>query len=79
MAWARYFKAQELLDEAAADPQRYLKETGVDLRLDFMGILIQGSGWQVLAPELQPPAGQSIRIHPTRLAKHMLAFAQLAI
>ncbi|RGP80859.1 srp40-suppressor of mutant ac40 of rna polymerase i and iii [Fusarium longipes] len=78
-AWSLYFEAHKLLDEAAANPQKYLEETGLDIRQDFMGYLMQGSGWQVLAPELQPPVANSIRLHPTRIAKHRLAFAQMAI
>jgi hypothetical protein len=78
-AWSLFFKAHELLDEAVANPQKYLAETGLDVRQDFMGHLMQGSGWEVLAPELQPPAGKSIRLHPTRIAKHRLALSQMAI
>ncbi|KAG5773204.1 hypothetical protein H9Q72_000883 [Fusarium xylarioides] len=76
--WARFFKAEELLQEAAADPERYMREIGLDMREDFMGALLQGASWEVLAPHLQPPAGGRVRIHPTRLAKHRLAFAQTA-
>ncbi|EWG45420.1 hypothetical protein FVEG_06216 [Fusarium verticillioides 7600] len=76
--WARFFKAEELLQEAAADPERYLRETGLDMHEDFAGALLQGASWEVLAPHLQPPAGGRVRIHPTRLAKHRLALAQAA-
>ncbi|KAF4965281.1 hypothetical protein FSARC_6899 [Fusarium sarcochroum] len=77
-AWSRYFKAEELLNEAAANPEKYLKETGLDMRKGYMGALMEGSGWEVLAPELKPPAGGKLRIHPARIAKHKLALAQLA-
>ncbi|KAH7248879.1 uncharacterized protein BKA55DRAFT_540296 [Fusarium redolens] len=77
--WARFFKAEDLLQEAAADPERYLRETGLDMRQDFMGALLQGATWEVLAPHLQPPAGGKVRIHPARLAKHRLALAQAAV
>ncbi|RGP76269.1 srp40-suppressor of mutant ac40 of rna polymerase i and iii [Fusarium sporotrichioides] len=77
-AWSVYFKAHELLDEAAANPEEYLAETGVDVRQDYLGHLLEGSGWEVLALELQPPVGNSIRLHPTRIAKYRLAFAQMA-
>ncbi|KAF4445108.1 SRP40-Suppressor of mutant AC40 of RNA polymerase I and III [Fusarium austroafricanum] len=77
-AWARFFKAEELLQEAAADPERYLKETGLDIRMDFMRALMEDSDWKVLAPELQPPAGGKVRIHPTRAAMHKLALGQVA-
>ncbi|CVK88991.1 hypothetical protein FPRO06_03788 [Fusarium proliferatum] len=76
--WARFFKAEELLQEAAADPERYLRETGLDMREDFMGALLQGASWEVLAPHVQPPAGGRVRIHPARVAKHRLALAQAA-
>ncbi|KAF5681644.1 suppressor of mutant AC40 of RNA polymerase i iii [Fusarium denticulatum] len=76
--WARFFKAEELLQEAAADPERYLRETGLDMHEDFTGALLQGASWEVLAPHLQPPAGGRVRIHPARLAKHRLALAQAA-
>ncbi|KAF5708376.1 suppressor of mutant AC40 of RNA polymerase i iii [Fusarium mundagurra] len=76
--WARFFKAEELLQEAAADPERYLRETGLDMCEGFMGALLQGASWEVLAPHLQPPAGGRVRVHPARLAKHRLAFAQAA-
>ncbi|KAF5599406.1 suppressor of mutant AC40 of RNA polymerase i iii [Fusarium pseudoanthophilum] len=76
--WARFFKAEELLQEAAADPERYLRETGLDMREDFAEALLQGASWEVLAPHLQPPAGGRVRIHPARLAKHRLALAQAA-
>ncbi|KAF5625383.1 suppressor of mutant AC40 of RNA polymerase i and iii [Fusarium sp. NRRL 52700] len=76
--WARFFKAEELLQEAAADPERYLRETGLDVRGDFMGALLQGASWEVLAPHLQPPAGGRVRIHPARLAKHRLTLTQAA-
>jgi hypothetical protein len=77
-AWSQYFKAEELLNEAAANPESYLEEMDIDMRQDYMGVLMQGSGWEVLAPELQPPAGGSLRLHPTRIAKHRLALAQMA-
>ncbi|KAF5022290.1 hypothetical protein F66182_5667 [Fusarium sp. NRRL 66182] len=77
-AWSRYCKAQELLLEAVEDPEKYLEETGIDLRQGYMGALMQGSGWEVLAPELQPPAGGKVRIHPARIARHKLALAKLA-
>ncbi|KAJ4270122.1 hypothetical protein NW762_001795 [Fusarium torreyae] len=77
-AWSRYFKAEALLNEAAANPEKYLKETGLDMRKGYMGALMEGSGWEVLAPELKPPAGGKLRIHPARIAKHKLALAQLA-
>lgn len=77
-AWSQYFKAEELLNEAAANPESYLEEMNIDMRQDYMGVLMQGSGWEVLAPELQPPAGGSLRLHPTRIAKHRLALAQMA-
>ncbi|KAF9765866.1 hypothetical protein IL306_001791 [Fusarium sp. DS 682] len=77
-AWARFFKAEDLLEEAAADPEKYLRETGLDLRKDFMGALLQGATWEINAPHLQPPAGGKVRIHPTRTAKHRLALAQIA-
>ncbi|KAF4496497.1 SRP40-Suppressor of mutant AC40 of RNA polymerase I and III [Fusarium agapanthi] len=76
--WARFFKAEELLQEAAADPERCLRETGLDMREDFMGALLQGASWEVLAPHLQPPAGGRLRVHPMRLAKHRLTLAQSA-
>ncbi|KAM0244742.1 hypothetical protein ACHAP5_005971 [Fusarium lateritium] len=78
MSWSQYFKAEELLNEAAANPESYLEEMDIDMRQDYMGVLMQGSGWEVLAPELQPPAGGSLRLHPTRIAKHRLALAQMA-
>lgn len=78
-AWSQYFKAEELLNEAAANPERYLEEMGFDMRQGYMGVLMQGSGWEVLAPELQPPAGGSLRLHPTRIAKHRLALAQMVL
>ncbi|KAF5678826.1 srp40-suppressor of mutant ac40 of rna polymerase i iii [Fusarium heterosporum] len=78
-AWSQYFKAEELLAEAAANPESYLEKMGVDICQDYMGVLMQGSGWEVLAPGLQPPAGGSLRLHPTRIAKHKLALAQLAL
>ncbi|ENH69070.1 hypothetical protein FOC1_g10010247 [Fusarium oxysporum f. sp. cubense race 1] len=77
--WARFFKAEDLLQEAAADPEKYLRETGLDMREDFMGALLQGASWEVLAPHLQPPAGGRVRIHPARLAKHRLALAPAAV
>ncbi|EKJ72610.1 hypothetical protein NXS19_008847 [Fusarium pseudograminearum] len=77
-AWSVYFKAHELLDEAVANAEQYLTDTGVDVRKDYLGHLLEGSGWEVLALELQPPAGNSIRLHPTRIAKHRLALAQVA-
>ncbi|KAM0297965.1 hypothetical protein ACHAPM_009247 [Fusarium culmorum] len=77
-AWSVYFKAHEILDEAVANPQQYLTDTGVDVRKDYLGHLLEGSGWEVLALELQPPTGNSIRLHPTRIAKHRLALAQVA-
>ncbi|KAM0294827.1 hypothetical protein ACHAQK_004053 [Fusarium lateritium] len=77
-SWSQYFKAEELLNEAAANPESYLEEMDIDMRQDYMGVLMQGSGWEVLAPELQPPAGGSLRLHPTRIAKHRLALAQMA-
>ncbi|KAF5634494.1 suppressor of mutant AC40 of RNA polymerase i and iii [Fusarium tjaetaba] len=76
--WARFFKAEELLQGAAADPERYLRETGLDMHEEFAGALLQGASWEVLAPHLQPPAGGRVRIHPARLAKHRLALAQAA-
>ncbi|KAF5596127.1 suppressor of mutant AC40 of RNA polymerase i and iii [Fusarium subglutinans] len=76
--WARFFKAEELLHEAAADPERYLRETGLDMREDFMGALLQGASWEVVAPHLLPPAGGRLRVHPMRLAKHRLILAQSA-
>ncbi|KAF4444675.1 SRP40-Suppressor of mutant AC40 of RNA polymerase I and III [Fusarium acutatum] len=76
--WARFFKAEELLQEAAADPKRYLREAGLDMREDFMRALLQGASWEVLAPHLQSPAGGRVRIHPARLAKHRLTLAQAA-
>ncbi|OBS21284.1 hypothetical protein FPOA_07622 [Fusarium poae] len=78
-AWSVYFKAHELLDEAVANPEKYLADTGLDVRKGYMGHLLEGSGWEVLALELQPPTGNSIRLHPTRIAKHRLAFAQMAV
>ncbi|KAF4335930.1 srp40-suppressor of mutant ac40 of rna polymerase i and iii [Fusarium beomiforme] len=77
-AWARFFKAEDLLEEAAANPEKYLRETGLDLRKDFLGALLQGVTWETNAPHLQPPAGGKVRIHPVRLAKHRLALAQIA-
>ncbi|KAF4998368.1 hypothetical protein FGRMN_3248 [Fusarium graminum] len=78
-AWSQYFKAEGLLAEAAANPEDYLEEMDVDICQDYIGVLMQGSGWEVLAPELQPPAGGSLRLHPTRIAKHKLALAQLTL
>ncbi|KAM0503214.1 hypothetical protein ACHAP8_003256 [Fusarium lateritium] len=78
-AWSVYFKAHEVLDEAVANPEKYLADTGLDVRKDYMGHLLEGSGWEVLALELQPPTGNSIRLHPTRIAKHRLAFAQMGV
>ncbi|EXM00180.1 hypothetical protein NOF04DRAFT_4616 [Fusarium oxysporum II5] len=77
--WARFFKAEDLLQEAAADPEKYLRETGLDMREDFMGALLQGASWEVLAPHLQPPAGGRVRIHPARLAKYRLALAHATV
>ncbi|KAM5347977.1 hypothetical protein ACJ41O_007801 [Fusarium nematophilum] len=77
-AWARYFKAEEERELALEDPERYQNETGEDLRAGYMGALMEDGDWRELAPELLPPAGGKLRVHPVRIAKHKLALMRMA-
>ena len=68
-----YFKCQEILDEAAADPLTSMREAGLETHPDFKKYFEpEAPLCYVEAPQLDHPVGNSIRVHPTRMAKYKL-------
>lgn len=68
-----YFKCQEILDEAAADPLTSMREAGLETHPDFKKYFEPGAPPCCgQAPQLDHPVGNSIRVHPTRMAKYKL-------
>jgi len=68
-----YFKCQEILDEAAADPLTSIREAGLETHPDFRKYFEpEAEPCYFQAPQLDHPVGNSIRVHPTRIAKHKL-------